>query len=221
MEFNYFDIIASVIILLLGLKGIINGFFKEVFGLIGIIGGIFVASRVGDEVGHYLSDLIFKFESNAAISFTGFLATLAIFWLFMIAVGFGFKKLSSMSGLGPVDKILGFIFGAGKFFLIAAVIAHAAYNIKALKTTIDESMNSSVLFPILVKTGGFIMKIDPVEISDELNTTMTDSAAAMQEKINNTINNSTLDIVEKAKEKIQNSMPEIAKEINVTQEESQ
>ena len=221
MEFNYFDIIASVIILLLGLKGIINGFFKEVFGLIGIIGGIFVASRVGDEVGHYLSDLIFKFESNAAISFTGFLATLAIFWLFMIAVGFGFKKLSSMSGLGPVDKILGFIFGAGKFFLIAAVIAHAAYNIKALKATIDESMNSSVLFPILVKTGGFIMKIDPVEISDELNTTMTDSAAAMQEKINNTINNSTLDIVEKAKEKIQSSMPEIAKEINVTQEESQ
>ncbi len=221
MEFNYFDIVASIIILLLGLKGIINGFFKEVFGLIGIIGGIFVASRVGDEVGQYLSDLIFKFESNAAISFTGFLATLAVFWLFMIAVGFGFKKLSSMSGLGPVDKILGFIFGAGKFFLIAAVIAHAAYNIKALKTTIDESMSNSVLFPVLVKTGGFIMKLDPVEISDELNTTMSDNAAAMQNKINETINNSTLDIVEKAKEKIQNSMPEIAKEINVTQEESQ
>ncbi len=219
MEFNYFDIVASIIILLLGLKGIINGFFKEAFGLFGIIGGIFVASRVGDEVGRYLSDLVFKFESNAAISFTGFLATLAVFWLFMIIVGYAFKKLSSMSGLGPVDKILGFVFGASKFFLIAAVIAHAAYNIKAIKSTIDESMSNSILFPILVETGGFIMKLDPVEISDELNTTMTQSAAAMQNKINETIDNSTLNIVEEAKEKIKNAMPEATKEINITKEE--
>ena len=35
MEVNYFDIIVSIIILFLGLKGIINGFFKEVFGQIG------------------------------------------------------------------------------------------------------------------------------------------------------------------------------------------
>ena len=221
MEFNYFDIVASIIILLLGLKGIINGFFKEVFGLIGIIGGIFIASRVGDEVGQYLSELIFKFDSNAAISFTGFLATLALFWLFMIAVGFGFKKLSSMSGLGPVDKILGFIFGAGKFFLIAAVIAYAMYNIKAIRTTIDESMGKSILFPILVETGGYIMKLDPVEVSTELNSTMNESAAAMQNKINETINNSTLKIVEEAKQKIKQSMPDITQEINVTREENQ
>ena len=51
MEFNYFDIIVSVIVLFLGLKGIINGFFKELFGLLGIVAGIFVASRVGDSVG--------------------------------------------------------------------------------------------------------------------------------------------------------------------------
>ncbi len=222
MEFNYFDIVASIIILLLGLKGIINGFFKEAFGLFGIIGGIFVASRVGDEVGQYLSDLVFKFESHAAISFTGFLATLAVFWLFMIMVGFAFKKLSSMSGLGPVDKILGFVFGASKFFLIAAVIAHAAYNIKAIKSTIDGTMNNSILFPILVETGSFIMKLDPVEISSEINSTVSQSAASMQSKINETINNSTLDIVEKAKQQIKESMPEIAQEINATtKEESQ
>ena len=111
MEFNYFDIIASVIILLLGLKGIINGFFKEVFGLIGIIGGIFIASRVGNEVGQYLSNLIFKFENSAAINFTGFLVALAVFWFFMIVVGYIFKKLSSVSGLGIFDRIFGFIFG--------------------------------------------------------------------------------------------------------------
>ena len=92
MEFNYFDLVVTVIILLLGLKGILNGFFKEVFGLVGIIGGIFIASRLGDDIGQYLSDLIFKFENSAAISFTGFIATLGLFWLLMVAVGYAFKK---------------------------------------------------------------------------------------------------------------------------------
>jgi len=182
MEISYFDLIAASIILLLGLKGIINGFFKEVFGLIGIIGGIFIASRAGDAVGEYLNNLIFNFSSPAAVSFMGFLTTLGVFWLIMIFVGFLFKKLSSMSGLGSVDKLLGFLFGASKFFLIAAVIAHAAYNIKAVRSTIDSTLQNSVLFPILVDTGAVIMKIDPVEISEDINATIDKGSEMIQEK---------------------------------------
>lgn len=196
MEINYFDLVASIIILLLGLKGILNGFFKEVFGLIGIIGGIFIASRIGDSVGEYLNNLIFSFNSPAAVSFMGFLVTLAIFWLLMVLSGQIFKKLSSLSGLGPVDKILGFFFGASKFFLIAAVIAHAAYNIQAVKSTIDSTMSNSVLFPILVETGAVIMKIDPVQVSGDINTTITQATDAIEAKTKTIID-------ESVKEKIQ------------------
>ena len=124
MEFNYFDLVASVIILFLGLKGVMNGFFKELFGLVGIIGGIFLASRIGDSVGQKLSDLIFNFQNEAGINFSGFLITLTTFWMLMLMVGYVFKKLSSLSGLGIIDKILGFVFGASKFFLIASIIAY-------------------------------------------------------------------------------------------------
>ena len=206
MEFNYFDIIVSLIVLFLGLKGIINGFFKELFGLLGIIGGIFVASRVGDRVGQYVSDLIFKFENNAAISFTGFLVTLAIFWLFMIGIGIIFKKLSSISGLGIFDRILGFVFGASKFFLIAAVIAYATYSVKAMKGTIDSISKNSFMFPILVETGSVIMKLDPVEISNDINETIDEGTKAIQNKINETINDSTLQIVEDVKKTLQESL---------------
>lgn len=205
MEFNYFDLVSVSIILLLGLKGIINGFFKELFGLVGIIGGIFIASRVGDEVGQYLSDLIFNFENSAATSFTGFLATLAIFWLLMIAVGYAFKKLSHLSGLGIYDKILGFIFGASKFFLIAAVIAHAAYNIKAVKSTIDSAFETSVVFPILVSTGSFIMKLDPVEISDDINATIDQGTEAIKSKVDIEITKSAAQAVEDIKEELKES----------------
>ena len=208
MEFNYFDLIASVIILMLGLKGILNGFFKEVFGLVGIIGGIFVASRVGDTVGQYISDLVFKFENSAAISFTGFLVTLAIFWLLMITIGYMFKKLTSLSGLGIFDRILGFIFGASKFFLIAAVIAHAAYNIKAIKSTIDAPMENSFLFPVLVTTGAFIMKLDPVEISDDIDSTIDEVTIKVSDEVTKQVKTSTQKIVEETKKEIESKIQE-------------
>ena len=203
MDFNYFDIIAAIIILLLGLKGILNGFFKETFGLIGIIGGIFVASRVGSEVGHYLSDMLFNFSNNSAIDFTGFLVTLAVFWLFMVLIGSAFKKLSSLSGLGPIDRILGFIVGASKFFLIASVIAYAVYNVKVIKSTLDSALKTSVLFPIFVETGKYIMKIDPTEITKDINTTVSQKSANLQKKIENNITASTMKQIDAIKNKIQ------------------
>ena len=213
MEINYFDLIAAIIILLLGLKGIINGFFKELFGLIGIIGGIFLASRVGDSVGEYLNSLIFNFSNHAAISFTGFLITLAIFWVVMIFIGYAFKKLSALSGLGAVDKILGFIFAVSKFFLIAAIIAFAVYHIKALKPTLDSALNKSILFPVLVETGSFIMKIDTSKVTKEINASVKEINATvhtMSKKTSAAVKNKTDAIVNKEiKDKIQEIKQEV------------
>jgi len=201
-SFNYFDLVVVAIILLLGLKGIINGFFKEIFGLVGIIGGIFIASRSGDEVGQYLSDNLFAFDNSSAVSFTGFLATLVAFWLVMIVLGTIFKKLSSASGLGIVDKLLGFVFGASKFFLITAVIAHALYNIAALRPSIDSFMNNSKLFPAFVATGSIIMKLDPVKISQDINTTIDMGSEIIQEKTQEIIDEKSQEIITKAKDQI-------------------
>lgn len=202
MEFNYFDIIVLIIVLFLGLKGIINGFFKELFGLLGIIGGIFIASRVGKDVGELISDAVFKFENSAAIDFTGFLVTLILFWLLMVVVGLIFKKLSSLSGLGIFVKLLGFVFSASKFFLIAAVIAYAAYNIKAMRASIDSIMQNSFVFPVLVETGSVIMKLDPIEISNDINETIQKSTEALQESVSSNLIDSSIKIVDDATKKI-------------------
>ncbi|MDD5156726.1 CvpA family protein [Sulfurimonas sp.] len=198
MDFNYFDIVVLVIVLFLGFKGIINGFFKELFGLVGIVGGIFLASRVGDSVGQVLSDIIFKFQSSSAISFSGFLFTIVLFWLLMLGAGMALKKLSFVSGLGAFDKILGFFFSASKFFFIASVIIYSAYNVKATRTTLDSFMKNSILFPAMVTTGSYIMKLEPLDIEKAVD----EKAEEEQNKINKTIDNSTLKIVEDAKSKI-------------------
>ena len=208
MEINYFDIVAASIILLLGLKGILNGFFKEVFGLVGIIGGIFIASRAGDSVGEYLNTLIFNFSSPSAVSFLGFITTLAGFWILMVLIGYIFKRLSSLSGLGGFDRILGFVFGASKFFLIASVIAHAAYNIKSVKSSMESFMQTSVLFPVMVDAGAFIMKMDPVSVSEDINSTID----KIEEELKVTSKEVTQDIIIERVGSIKDTVTEKVKE---------
>jgi membrane protein required for colicin V production len=204
MELNYFDLIVVVIVLLLGLKGILNGFFKELFGLVGIIGGIFIASRFGDDVGQVISDAIFKFDSQAAISFTGFLVTLIIFWLLMIGAGMLFKKLSAASGLGPFDRILGFVFGSGKFFLIASVIIYALFNVNAIRKNLEPAMESSKLFGIMVATGGYIMKIDAEKLAGDVNESVAEQVEVTKEAMSEAAGNATK-VIEEVKKEIQSA----------------
>ncbi len=168
---SYFDVVIGIVVLLLGLKGVLNGFFRELFGLVGIIGGVFVASRFGTSFGELLSNVIFHFETQAAVNFTGFVLTLGIFWIMMVSVGLTFKKLSSVSGLGSIDKGMGFLVGSGKFFLIASVVTYAFFNIKIVKTNMQSTMEQSFLFPILVSTGAYIMKMDTTQLQNEINAT--------------------------------------------------
>jgi len=209
MELSYFDLVVGIIILLLGLKGIINGFFKELFGLIGIVGGIFVASRLGDSVGSLISDTVFKFESEAAISLIGFVATLIIFWAGMIILGMFFTKLSKASGLGPLDKIFGFVVGSGKFFLIGAVIAYAIYNIHAVRVNLEPMMKKSVLFPILVETGSIIMHIDPADVSSDINESIDEGVKTAQEQIDE----AKEAVAEKVDETIEQSAEKIKQQV--------
>ena len=56
MDFiTLFDVVVVSLVLILGIKGVISGLIKEIFGLIGLIGGIVVASRFGVRVGNLIS----------------------------------------------------------------------------------------------------------------------------------------------------------------------
>jgi len=214
MDFSIFDLIVGSVVLLLGLKGILNGFFKELFGLIGIIGGIFIASRVATDVGTFLSDAIFKFDSPAAVNFLGFLSTLAVFWGSMIALGIIFKKFSKLSGLGLVDKILGFIFGSGKFFFIASVIVYSVYNFKAVRDNFD--MEGSIMFPALVETGRFIMHIDGGQISDDINASIDENVDKAKEVLADEGTKAMLEAADKNKDEIIKTVNDKLKESNIS-----
>ncbi|AXX85289.1 CvpA family protein [Aliarcobacter skirrowii] len=163
-----FDIVIILITLFLGLKGLFKGFIKEVFGLLGIVGAIFIASRISLEVGNVVASVL-NIENESTIKLLGFIISVIAIWFVIYSLGIIVSKIFSASGLGIFDRVLGFIFGAAKVFLIFSIIAYAINSIDSFKKSIDENFSNSIVMPHLISVGSYIMKLDTNSIKEQLN----------------------------------------------------
>ncbi len=181
LNLNYFDVIIASIILILGLKGFINGVIKEFFGLLGLIGGVYIASRMADQAAIFIDANFFQMENMAALKLIGFLAILASLWLISIAIGGLFSKLTYASGLGFMNRLLGFVVGGGKYFLIFALIITALSNVTLVKDNLEKYVKDSILYPYLRESGAFLINIDLTTFNADFNSTLAQPTVISQE----------------------------------------
>lgn len=164
---TWFDIIVIALVLMLGVKGIINGLIKETFGLIGLIGGLVVASRFSDVAEGFISKNIYKFENASLLQFVAFIGLWLVFWLICLLVGKFLSKIVSVSGLGFLDRLGGFVMGSGKIFLtFSAVIAVMAGT--SLNNIIEPYAKNSNVYPLLLQTGRWITNVNIKNIKNEI-----------------------------------------------------
>jgi len=167
VDFNYFDVTIGAIVLILGIKGFMNGFIKEVFGLVGLVGGVYFASRLSGDAATFIDSNFLHLENTALLKLLGFLAILIIIWLGATILGSIFSKLSSVSGLGFINRFLGFVAGGGKYFLIFALIITALSNVTLVKDNLEKYVHDSVLYPYLKMVGSSVIHLDPKTIGLE------------------------------------------------------
>jgi len=162
--FNYFDVTIGAVILLLAVKGFINGAIKEIFGLAGLIGGVYFASRLASDAAKFIDENFIHIENAALFKLIGFMSVLIIIWLSATILGAIFAKLTSASGLGFMDRLLGFVAGGGKYFVIFALIVTALSNVALIRENTKKYVDDSLLYPILYRAGSAIIKIDPASL---------------------------------------------------------
>ncbi|SFP09677.1 CvpA family protein [Hydrogenimonas thermophila] len=168
-EIIWFDIVTLGVILIVGIKGIFNGLIKEIAGLLGIISGVFIASSYAEDFGMWIGSNIIKIDSQTALNMIGFLTLLTLIWLTFILAGILLSKLISISGMGIIDKLFGFIFAGGKIFVIVSAIVYALSNIEIIKKTTEKYVAESFMYPLYYETGKFIINIDPEKVKNEVN----------------------------------------------------
>jgi membrane protein required for colicin V production len=164
VNFNYFDVTIGTIILLLAIKGFMNGVIKEFFGLAGLVGGVYFASRLAGESAAFISKNFIQIENASLLKLIGFISILIIIWLSATILGSIISKLTSASGLGFMDRLLGFVAGGGKYFIIFALITTALSNVTLIKENTQRYVKDSILYPFLYKAGSVIIKIDPTSL---------------------------------------------------------
>jgi len=190
VDFNYFDITIGAIILLLAVKGFINGVIKEVFSLAGLVGGVYFASRLAGKAATFIDTNFIHIENASLLKLIGFMAILILIWLSATILGSIFSKLISASGLGFIDRLLGFIIGGGKYFVIFALIITALSNVTLIKDNTQKYVKDSILYPILYKAGSAIIKIDPASLGlKTVSSKKTAVIPGITEKDNKTANN--------------------------------
>ena len=169
------DLISLALIAFLGIKGFFRGFVKETFGLIGIIGGIYIASRYAQPVGEYLDLHLLHLENKGSLYLIGFIGSLIGFWAVAAMMGTMLGKLVSSSGLGIVDKILGFGVGGAKVFLIFSIIIYVLTSIPMFKSSVENVFEGSMMYPYFTQVGAQIVKLDPSQLTDAGNSIMNDT----------------------------------------------
>lgn len=187
MDFNYFDVTISAIVLLLGIKGFMHGFVKEVFGLAGLVGGVYLASRLADTAADFIDKNFIHLENIALLKLIGFLAILIVVWLGATILGSIFSKLTSASGLGFLNRLLGFITGGGKYFLIFALIVTALSNVSLVKDNLEKYVDDSILYPYLKEAGSYLINLD----TSSLGLGDTSATEVVKEIVNLNDNNET------------------------------
>ena len=174
MDFNYFDVTIAAIVLILGIKGFMQGFIKEVFGLTGLVAGVFFASRYATDAATFISTNFLQIENESLLKLIGFLFILLIIWLSATILGSIFSKLTNQSGLGFLNRLFGFVAGGGKYFLIFALIVTALSNVTLVKDNLGKYVKDSMLYPYLVEAGSYLIKLDTSKMA--INTSGTEQS---------------------------------------------
>jgi membrane protein required for colicin V production len=161
---NMFDGIIIAITLILAIKGYFNGVIKEVAGLVGIVGGLYFASKFFHQTGVYINENLFSIPNKSAVDLVGFIVVFVGFWIITVFIGFLLGKILKLSALGGLDRLLGFIFSGAKFFLLVSVIVAMLSQVAFIREKMKSFTKNSFVYPILVKTGEKIINITPKDL---------------------------------------------------------
>lgn len=170
MELSYIDIGILVLLILLSIKGIWQGLIRGLASLLGILLGIFFASRFYEGTGNWFAENVYNLNSSELNSLVGFLILITFIWSAFLLLGELVSRTIKITPLAVLDGALGLIFGFIKSFLLISIIVFGVSQIAWLQNFSQSIETSSSLFPVMKQLAINIMNLDQVqEIKENLN----------------------------------------------------
>ncbi|WQX13930.1 CvpA family protein [Helicobacter pylori] len=208
---NYIDLALLVVVVAFGIRGFYHGFVSEVAGTLGIVLGVYLASRYSVAVGNLFSQHLYDLRNETMTNLIGFLLVLASIWVFFLAFGVLLGKVLVFSGLGIIDKALGFIFSCLKTFLVLSFILYALSKMEVMKDANAYLQEKSAFFSTMKSVASKIMRLDGVKHVEQ---NLKDNLEEMSDEVKNKESfNKNKQSFDKAMDKGVESLKEKAKDL--------
>ncbi|MGL2647544.1 CvpA family protein [Helicobacter pylori] len=179
---NYIDLALLVVVVAFGIRGFYHGFVSEIAATLGIVLGVYLASRYSVAVGNLFSEHLYDLRNETMTNLIGFLLVLASIWVFFLALGVLLGKMLVFSGLGIIDKALGFIFSCLKTFLVLSFILYALSKMDLMKDANAYLQEKSAIFPTMKSIASKIMRLDGVKHVEK---NLKDNLEEMSDEVKN------------------------------------
>ena len=161
MVFTAVDVGVAVLVLISAILATARGFTREILSLATWAGAAAIAAYMY----FYHSDIAAKYLDNEMVA-TGvtvigtFLVALIVLHLLTMWIG----DLVVDSRVGPLDRTLGFVFGAARGILICVVAAVFANFLIGAQ---DPMLKDSKSFPPLINAGDYLISLLPPDLEQQ------------------------------------------------------
>ena len=135
-----FDIVVSILALIALVNGWRKGLTVQACSIIAIIGGIWLASTFGADVGN-LFGVEPRFEKAA-----GFLTIFLVVLIVLAILSRMVKKLFSFVGLGVLDSLFGALISVAKVALVLGILCSAFDSLNAGGRFIEKKRLDKTIF---------------------------------------------------------------------------
>jgi len=188
MDFHIVDIIIVSLVLFLAIKGLVNGFSKELFNFITIVGGVAIAARFNTAVVDLINtQKVVPTINESYAKIIGFVVIILAIWIIIGLISSIISKLSSEQP-SIISRILGYIFSATRYLFIFSLIVFGVNQSEFFKNEATKLKAETQLFIPMTKVGAKLLNM-------ESNTTLSSNTQKAE-------TNSSIELIKQNKTKI-------------------
>ena len=156
---NWLDFIFLILLVIFAFQGLAQGFSRLVVGLVATIAGLLIAAWCYDLPASFLLPYV---SSKAVADVLGFVLIFVLIQILGGLVGLLLARIFKWTGLGWLDRLLGFAFGALKAVVVGIVLVLilTAFPIKP----VPDSVAHSQVAPYLIDAAHAVTYLAPREL---------------------------------------------------------
>jgi membrane protein required for colicin V production len=163
---NWLDFAFLLFLVIFAVQGFAQGFSRLIVGLVATLAGLLIASWCYDLPASLLSPYV---SSKAVANVVGFMLVFVLIQILGGLAGLVISRVFKWTGLGWLDRLLGFAFGALKAVLVGIVLVLilTAFPIKP----VPDSVAHSQVAPYLIDAAHALTYLAPRDLRQSFSET--------------------------------------------------